>query len=160
MIGVGELDLMLKGVETLRLANVCSVQQQYDKHIELVVASASAESLVQKHRSAPMGKPAVRASPPEVSVGLANGVRSLLGLRLSLKCRQGMHSDLGRESRSFDDSETIIRLHADLASRGIHIDILINNAGYGLQNPSLGSRYWASFRSAATPFRYSSKPIA
>lgn len=64
---MGVLDLMQKGVETLRLADVCSVQQKFDKHIELVVASANAESLVQKHRSAPSGGPAVRASPPEVS---------------------------------------------------------------------------------------------
>ncbi|MCD5994848.1 SDR family oxidoreductase [Pseudomonas sp. CDFA 602] len=48
--------------------------------------------------------------------------------------------DVVVESVDLSDNNAVIELHADLARRGIAIDILINNAGHGLQGALLDTR--------------------
>lgn len=44
------------------------------------------------------------------------------------------------EQVDLSNHEAIVQLHTNLAHRGIHIDVLINNAGHGLQGPFLQAR--------------------
>jgi uncharacterized protein len=60
--------------------------------------------------------------------------------RLAEALRQQFHVDVVVEQVDLSDVAAVTQLHQRLRGRGIAIDILINNAGHGLQGPFLDSR--------------------
>jgi short-subunit dehydrogenase len=50
--------------------------------------------------------------------------------------RQQFHTEVVVEQVDLSDIEAVLQLHQRLGERGIEIDILINNAGHGLQGLS------------------------
>ncbi len=54
--------------------------------------------------------------------------------------RQRYRIDAVVEQVDLSDIAAVIQLHRRLQKRGIAIDILINNAGHGLQGPFVGSQ--------------------
>lgn len=57
--------------------------------------------------------------------------------RLAEELRQQFSIDAVVEQADLSDVAAVIKLHERLRERGISIDILINNAGHGLQGPFL-----------------------
>ena len=57
--------------------------------------------------------------------------------KLAESLRQQFHIDVVVEQVDLSDVTAVIQLHERLRERGIAIDILINNAGHGLQSPFL-----------------------
>lgn len=68
---------------------------------------------------------------------VARRLDRLQALAASLKNQYGVQVEV--EKVDLSDTQAITKLYDDLAGRGIHIDILINNAGHGLQGPFLNS---------------------
>jgi uncharacterized protein len=60
--------------------------------------------------------------------------------RLAEALRQQFRVDVVVERVDLSDVAAVSQLHQRLRERGIAIDILINNAGHGLQGPFLGAR--------------------
>ncbi len=60
--------------------------------------------------------------------------------RLAEELRQQSRIDVVVEQVDLSDVAAVIQLHERLRERGIAIDILINNAGHGLQAPFLNAR--------------------
>src|SRR6266516_5494015 len=55
--------------------------------------------------------------------------------RIAEALRQQFHVEIVVEQVDLSDISAVIQLHQRLRERGIEIDILINNAGHGLQGP-------------------------
>ena len=60
--------------------------------------------------------------------------------KLAEALRQQYRVDVTVEQVDLSDVATVIQLHQRLRERGIAIDILINNAGHGLQGPFVGGK--------------------
>src|SRR6266516_4270345 len=60
--------------------------------------------------------------------------------KLAEALRQQFHIEVVVEQVDLSDIAAVIQLHQRLCARGIEIDILINNAGHGLQGPFLGAQ--------------------
>src|SRR6058998_689827 len=64
--------------------------------------------------------------------------------RLAEALRQQFHIEVVVEQVDLSDVAAVIQLHQRLRERNIAIDILINNAGHGLQGPFLDTQLQAA----------------
>jgi len=64
---------------------------------------------------------------------VARRLDRLQALAATLRLRYGI--EVLAEKVDLSDIAAVVRLQKDLSDRGIEIDILINNAGHGLQGP-------------------------
>ncbi len=69
---------------------------------------------------------------------VARRLERLQALATSLHTQYGLEVIV--EQVDLSNNDAIVKLHSDLATRGVHIDILINNAGHGLQGPFLNAQ--------------------